>query len=497
MATHIETRADEATQFSSLEQAVDAVEVMRRTRNLDLGHYQNLQNALEVLVFDGLTTTDAKQFQATAHQLIEFLVSPATIDELRGTPHHDVYLHIMDCLAQTASELFPNIQIYPDTQELVDRQDHSLHLLNILLDRHDHPLLKQNILAFYEESLTCLVQGLLTTGYEHSEALAHLIHAKPELLPQVIDLLGTTYYTLPPQVRNPKWFGFFPFSGRLDSLAQKITLLTLGWFGLTEKEAEKLLTDWERDTARGREFHPADIRFTLRSMSVIEMAHPGAVSELYHQFGLRAFGRYPLRMLEETYEGLTRSADPWILVISPASDHSGYFERDISLFNSLLDELDEIRSQTGTRYRTQIIEYETPAELVKRLRIVHEHFDPAVFIIWGSHGQRESLNAGFSYETKITRGDLLPSGRIGRALKKYVRPETQIVLQACSTGREGGFAQTLSRLGFKVLAPDQNSGLIKIQPISSENRLTAQAYYRDATTMVYKDGFLVDSYNFD
>ena len=68
-------------------------------------------------------------------------------------------------------------------------------------------------------------------------------------------------------------------------------------------------------------------------------------------------------------------------------------------------------------------------------------------------------------------------------------PEVTCVLNSCSTGKRGGIAQTLSRTGISVFAPDDVCHLTELNLRNRDGKFfVSPTYSHDARTVHYLNG---------
>jgi hypothetical protein len=208
-------------------------------------------------------------------------------------------------------------------------------------------------------------------------------------------------------------------------------------------------------------------------LSGLEQERPGAIQVLHSFYGIRNFGRWGKEFLTEQYDCHGDTTKPYGLLITALDDRG--------------DDGKEAFRKDGGRGKThsldkhfvRAIEVASAPELVQRLNLLkdmygHEH--QIDFCVLTGHGASESICLS-------AIGDKLGSLAVGQDFSRLYRwfsPDATIVLQSCSTGAQGGLAQTISRQsGLRVIAPPVSAGCTMYYRYEGD-RVIAEPDYRIA-----------------
>ncbi|NTW22903.1 hypothetical protein HGA34_05200 [Candidatus Falkowbacteria bacterium] len=263
--------------------------------------------------------------------------------------------------------------------------------------------------------------------------------------------------------------------------------------GLDRETAEKMAEKWQKAKKslgkdedgldQYRESHLENID----AVTQLESKQPGAAKEIFEKFGIANFARYPLYALLEQLKKADQDL-PYGVVALPEADHNGAFLQKRYLLEKLRGDL-----MSGGQ-ETRFIEAASQYELARRLSRMHQQYSGAGnkmdYLVIGGHGQPESIQLGEKKQTPppiqtpelspqeyqeileawnnrhgqeqrmrkdVLIDDLKDGGGKGirRAAGKWFDENAQIVFVSCSTGAEGGFAQTVTNeLGFSTIAPN-------------------------------------------
>lgn len=241
----------------------------------------------------------------------------------------------------------------------------------------------------------------------------------------------------------------------------------------------------------------------LRSVLRLEAERSGAARELYESFGIANFGRYNDGMLMRQLEEIDEMG-PYGVVVFPEADWNGAFFQDNVNLSKVSGKLDE------KGIKTRIVEVGSQFGMAKRLAKFNKKYgkdgEKISFLFIGGHGSVDTVN--FGKENKLVEDDHHPgppplqtddvpddvyqkemsiwrkeydewqsnqitpheirntmqaddirngSGAgIKRGAEKYIKPKAPVIFISCSTGAEGGIAQTVSgELGFETVGPDK------------------------------------------
>jgi hypothetical protein len=304
-------------------------------------------------------------------------------------------------------------------------------------------------------------------------------------------------------------------------------------FGLDEsvvgkwQEAKKFKGLDKKGKKTYRESYPENISAAID----LEKKQPGAAKQLHDRFGIANFARYDSQMLVNQLETADQDL-PYGVVAFPEADHNGAFFQDAYHLKTTADKLDK------GGYVMRVIETGSQMDLARKLNGFHKRYAQAGnkidFLLVGGHGSPESVNLGYneatppplreegmteekyqaeygawerqklhdSLRTTIVKEDFEEgNGRgIKRAGEKWLSKDAPVVLISCSTGKEGGIAQTASKkLETTTVGPDRPTAVKKINVVFNNQGKPTFAvdyeFYKDlesdvekAETMQYSSG---------
>jgi hypothetical protein len=259
----------------------------------------------------------------------------------------------------------------------------------------------------------------------------------------------------------------------------------------------------------------------LEAARRLESRAPGSAKALYEQFGIANFSRYDremlLRQLEKSGEDV-----PYGLVIYPEADWNGAFFQNKKQLAEMA-----LKLRMG-RLETRIVEVGSQRELTRRVVMFDKKYAPAghkiSFAIIGGHGESSSVSLGTKGEYssppplpeqenypmeleewksrvlssdkgKFTIRDITEGRGINRAAEKFFNESAPIVLVSCSTGVEGGIAESASgKFGWEINAPNVPTNLKNISvSFDSDNRPKFDVeYFAEESSMKYQAGMKID-----
>ncbi len=241
---------------------------------------------------------------------------------------------------------------------------------------------------------------------------------------------------------------------------------------------EKMIQAWQE--SNGSDVQLAMMR-NAKMLFDLEKHDSGIGVVLFEQFGIKAFDRYPSGLLIRQYE--TRDKDvEFGIIITAQSDHNGAF------FNSNYSwaiDLDELSGGIIPR----VIEVTDVRDLVLRLGQLRRRYGRrAKYGYVSGHGSPDSIALDSSYfmpsglEHGVIKDDhSLRSVHIGTpygraAFGRFFEPGAPVILNSCSTGAQGGIADTAADSWSDVVihAPDVPSNIASIK--ASQNRDGAVAF---------------------
>lgn len=214
----------------------------------------------------------------------------------------------------------------------------------------------------------------------------------------------------------------------------------------------------------------------IESMRYLEKANPGSVHTLYKQFGIRHFGRYPEKLLEEQYKERDNCDKPYGVMFSAIDDHNGALRTDWGDTKDIWQHLEE-------KYLFRIFEFDRKFSLGRRFVECDNKYGKnhkISFAKFNGHGKRNSIVFGKRNEgvwnflartlfkksdsTSITSHDLEGSGF--KRAKDFFIKSPHLIFQACSAGEEGGFVQKASKIyETEALGQDYTGSSLPIRPV--------------------------------
>lgn len=218
----------------------------------------------------------------------------------------------------------------------------------------------------------------------------------------------------------------------------------------------------------------------------LEREVPGAALELFNQFGIADFARYPLDALITQYEQRENIETPYGIMLYPRSDWNGAFYNDVDMIREFSDSL-------GDTAALRFVECESKIDIARQLLSLQQKYEKAEgghkisFAVICGHGNRELMDFGGKDERhRLNISDLSGQG-IART-KAFFEDDATLVLFSCTTGEEGGLGQQLSgALELTVIAPDGITSPTSIT-YEQEREDFSVAYHGGINTKVYKNG---------
>jgi len=242
----------------------------------------------------------------------------------------------------------------------------------------------------------------------------------------------------------------------------------------------------------------AFFRRNLYTIFELERAFPEAggkaCTTLIEFFGIKNFARYPLDLLKDMYQ--EREIDrSYGLGLYPSSDNNGAFY-DKEPLENFYDKLKKLN--VGLRIYECGSKYELVKTMVKTDKRYGKTFKPA-FLILAGHGTHDSIrfgeqtvneeSSGFNPYTE--RGMLYQAdfeGKGAQRMHKFLEDDAPLILFSCSTGAEGGIAQTISTIyrGHETSAPSHPATFALLEPtIGKDGKLKIDARFTATATKKY------------
>jgi hypothetical protein len=231
------------------------------------------------------------------------------------------------------------------------------------------------------------------------------------------------------------------------------TIKILRRFGL---DGHALREAWDDGRLGSSEKEKQDYRLrNVRSLLVLEAAHPGIGKALNNSLNIHHFARYPYDFLVHAYQLLDDPPSSYVLLASASLDDTQAFDR-----------ADKDRVLPGLPYEIVPIEVVEGRDVWRiRRMLARKGWGRAAHIIVDMHGNPESV--AFSSSSVVTRR-MLREGRlrsIGSVLRHVLQEDGTIILDSCSTGDGGSrsFAAALrTSTQRRVLAPEANTSSLVI-----------------------------------
>jgi len=281
-----------------------------------------------------------------------------------------------------------------------------------------------------------------------------------------------------------------------------------GRFGIASFFAEKLglndsvVAKWQHSkvlkvkSKKGTEIFGESYTKNLEAAKSLEKARPGSARRLYDGFGIANFARYDEEMLLRQLE-MAEQDTPYGVAAYPEADWNGAFFNNPSLGEAGKELL-------NGGFGTRIVEVASQFELARRLNGFNKKYGKGGhkidFMFIAGHGTKDSVQlrerkaapqiapppippaAGTSdeeyqkalaawklrLETSAAQKETLVSGDIkegrGRGIRRaadeWFEEGAPVVFISCSTGIEGGIAQTAAKeLGFNTVGPNKPTNI--------------------------------------
>jgi hypothetical protein len=215
----------------------------------------------------------------------------------------------------------------------------------------------------------------------------------------------------------------------------------------------------------------------LSAIQTLEAHRRGAAAELYQQFGIRWFSRYPLPLLLEQYDNRNRTDKPYGVFLTAVDDWNGaFFEKGRR--DTLQTLFDQIQDKG---YALRVIEAGNREEIEERLKNLDDKNGKKhkiSFLFLRAHGNVRHMSFGPNDDT-----DDIFLGRRGERenverLKSYLVSDPVVILEACVVGKRSGFAQWFSETFATVIAPPgDESALESVQVNTIGNDISFSVEY--------------------
>lgn len=217
-------------------------------------------------------------------------------------------------------------------------------------------------------------------------------------------------------------------------------------------DPDKAMTGWTINSVRDGRL--PDYITNLYQIQLLEKERPGIVGSLFKEFGILNFLRYEPWVLLDQYDKRQDDQLPYGIVIMPYSDHNGIFAHR----PKTREVFEDVVTQLYGKYRLRFFEAKTKKDVVQHLKHNATRYPnhKISFLFLAAHGNPDTIDlGGYTSDGKIKIGDV---DKIEpERLKKFFVEEPPIVLISCSVGIDQGIAQSLSKIGGEITAPDSNT----------------------------------------
>lgn len=229
-----------------------------------------------------------------------------------------------------------------------------------------------------------------------------------------------------------------------------------------------------------------DVVKNLSEMIWAERDAPGSTRYLHEECGITNFRRYPREMLIEQYNKREDADTPYGVICYPQSDHNGAFGNRSYEWQYLTESIDRLKSD-GHPVNIRFVEIENKRELFKNLARLDRRYgdkQKISFMLLGGHGTPNSIQLGpdedESHKIRVEDIERISSEK----LASYFKPDFTLMLESCSTGKNGGIAQKISQaLQCTVTAPSKDtpiSGRIEVFFNGLNGNVYASQQFRDS-----------------
>ncbi len=252
----------------------------------------------------------------------------------------------------------------------------------------------------------------------------------------------------------------------------------LGGFGITDAWACE--RTWSH-TTKDKRYVP-DVGKNLVYIAELEQAMPSGPKLLHDFYGIRGFARYPQYVLNRQLEIHGKADKPYGVVVSALDDQNGALKQPSNVYWD---------KQLAEHYDVRVLEAGSAPEIARRMLAMDKLYGAAQkisFAVVHAHGEHDKFYLGSIYFTQMAA--LSIRNRFDSSRRFFTKNPT-ILMMSCSTGKEQGIAQKLSRdLEATVIGPDGDSGLKNVSVVVSGNQIKLEPEY--VTHKNEEDIFLTD-----
>lgn len=208
----------------------------------------------------------------------------------------------------------------------------------------------------------------------------------------------------------------------------------------------------------------------LNLMRRMEAETPLSVRDLNKMYGIMEFHRYPIdALLAQAKEEEVQQ--PYGLVVFPREDHNGAFDQQKQMFERLYL---ETRGHYGLKIAECGSKYEMGRQLVSLDKKYGEN-NKIGFLVMGGHGSDQTLALGSFDPNAVNEVGNNPTSKniiwtadaegagFKKANERFLDKDAEVVFISCSTGKEGGIANTFSNtLDRKMTAPKKDVATLEL-----------------------------------
>jgi len=196
-------------------------------------------------------------------------------------------------------------------------------------------------------------------------------------------------------------------------------------------DVESIRAPWELYPAIDNYYKYNNIERNIDKIEELESRRPGIVKNLFKEFGICEFQRYPTEVLLKQFD--TKDQDsPYGVVLFTNDDWNDVFDSNAEIIESIF-------KQTDGRLIVRIAEFQSKFSILKRIASFDKRYgekNKISYLILGAHGYKK----GFS---DVYYNDL--NGKGVSRVKDFFVNKPEIILASCSTGEDDGIAQKISK----------------------------------------------------
>lgn len=200
----------------------------------------------------------------------------------------------------------------------------------------------------------------------------------------------------------------------------------------------------------------------------IEAISPGIVKKLNERQGISHFGRYPHKLLLQQ-ERLQSSDSNYSLLIGAHADHNGSFYQSHNEYQDLYEQL-------GTDYPLRIFEVNSRVSLLRKLSFARSTYKGKIDnLIIAGHGEASAIHLSDGgkiderLDSSVVSLDAILETKTDKSIGIMFNGSPNIVLQSCSTGKEGAIGQAISRkYSARVYGPEAPTSIDSFDVINTD-----------------------------